>query len=368
MKNGDGALRVALCHEWLTTLGGSDICAARIASLLDVDKVFVFTRRDALAKELFDGRDLETANRLGDWGVVREHWTWFLPAMPWAWKRVDLHGFDVVITSSHACTNAVRVPSGTAHISYCYTPMRYAWDWRRESRRLPVPLQVVWAAVARAFRSADRRWAQKVDAYIAISRTVADRIRQFYGRDALVVYPPVDTRFWTPAPAERRDFFLAAGRLVGYKRFDIAVEAFSASGMPLVVAGSGPELRRLQQRAGPNVRFEVQPTRERLRDLYRTARALVFPGVEDFGLVPVEAQACGTPVVALGQGGATETVRDGVTGVLYEGDAPEALLEGVKRVEAMDLDPAVIRTNSERFDVAVFDREFQGAIRSALSR
>jgi glycosyltransferase involved in cell wall biosynthesis len=206
-----------------------------------------------------------------------------------------------------------------------------------------------------------------VDGYIAISETVAARVERYYGRESQVVYPPVDTGFFTPSP-EPRVAFLAAGRLVGYKRFDVAVDAFTQLGYPLVVAGSGPELSRLRDRAGPTIRFEIQPTRERLRDLYRTARALVFPGVEDFGMVPVEAQACGTPVVAQGLGGATETVVDGTTGVLYGGDSPGALIEGIKSFENLTVDRSAVRSNSERFGADVFDAGFVHAVDSIIRR
>jgi glycosyltransferase involved in cell wall biosynthesis len=357
--------RVALCHEWFTTLGGSDICAARIAELVDADEIFAFTYRPAFVRELLGNRAVRVAHRMGSLRAAQDHWQWFLPLMPLAWRGLDLSSFDVVVTSSHACTNAVRVPAGGALISYCYTPMRYAWDPRQEIDRLPPFIRAMWPAAAGMFRRADKRWAQRVDGYIAISKTVAERIARFYGRESHVVYPPVDTAFFTPG-SDRSEAFLAAGRLVGYKRFDVAVDAFTRLGYPLVVAGSGPELKRLRERAGPTVRFEVQPARERLRELYRNARALVFPGVEDFGIVPVEAQACGTPVIARALGGVTETVVDGHTGVLYGGEDPAALIAGVKEFEALSLDGPSIRSHSERFGTDAFDAAFLAAVGSIV--
>lgn len=354
---------VALCHEWFTTLGGSDICAARIAELLDVKAVFTFTYRQELVEELIGHRDVRLAHPMGSWQAVGDHWQRFLPLMPYAWRSLDLSSFDVVVTSSHACTNAVRVPEATTHISYCYTPMRYAWEPELEIARLPPLVRPFWPVGAALLRRADKRWAQRVDGYIAISKMVSDRIRRFYGRDSHVVYPPVDTDFFTPG-GERQDHFLAAGRLVAYKRFDVAVDAFTTLGFPLVVAGAGPELERLQRRAGPNVSFEVQPSRDRLRDLYRGARALVFPGIEDFGMIPVEAQACGTPVVARGLGGATETVVHGETGLLYDGDDPDGVIKAVTALESHSLDPLTIRAHSERFSPRVFDDRFMRAIGS----
>ena len=253
--------KIALCHEWFTTYGGSDACASRIAEILDVDTVFAFTLRESLVRELLPERSVRTVRPWGRSRVVSNHWQWFLPLMPLAWRSLDLSRFDVVVTSSHACTNAVRVPHGVPHVSYCYTPMRYAWDPQLEMSRLPVPVRAFWPVAAALFRRSDRRWAQRVDGYIAISNTVASRIERFYGRDSQVVYPPVDTDFFTPESGPR-DGFLAAGRLVGYKRFDVAVDAFTRLGLPLVVAGAGPDLARLRARAGPTIRFEIQPTRE----------------------------------------------------------------------------------------------------------
>lgn len=352
-----GGRRIGLCHDWFTTLGGSDICAARIAELLDVESIFTFTFRERLVRDLLGDRDVHLAHRIGSLTSAQRHWQRFLPLMPLAWRSLDLSPFDVVVTSSHACVNAVRVPSGTAHVSYCYTPMRYAWNPEREMSRFSRLGRLMWPAAAAWFRRADRAWAQRVDRYIAISETVAGRIARFYDRESDVVYPPVATDFFTPE-SRSREGFLAAGRLVAYKRFDVAVDAFTHLGYPLTVAGSGPDLERLRGRAGPRIRFEVQPTRERLRDLYRGARALVFPGVEDFGMVPVEAQACGTPVIAQATGGATETVADGLSGVLYEGESVPSLIEGVKRFESMSFDQTAVRSNSEKFGRDVFDREF----------
>ena len=350
--------KIALCHEWLTTFGGSDLTAARIAKVLDVDAVFTFTSEPSLVDELFDDIPVKLAARWGAWSPVRKHWQWFLIGMPSAWRRLDLTAYDVVVTSSHACTNAIRTRADSLHVSYCYTPMRYAWDWRQEIGRFPAPVRPVWPIVALALRRADYRWAQRVDHFIAISKAVARRIFRNYGREATVVYPPVDTDFFTPGDGDSDDFYLAAGRLVGYKRFDVVVEAFRNLDRRLVVAGSGPELSRLRSMAGPNVSFEIQPTSAALRDLYRRARALVFPGIEDFGIVPVEAQACATPVIAQDAGGAVETVRDGVTGLLYTGESPAALIEAVTAFEGLHLQPDAIRVNSERFAAEVFDTAF----------
>ena len=357
-------MRIALCHEWLTTYGGSDQVASELARIFDVRDVYTFAAEPALAAELFPDSEVKVAHRIGETRLAREHWGWLLPVMPYAWRRLDLSGYDLVITSSHSCVNAIRVPHGTPVISYCHTPMRYAWEWRTELGRFPLPLRAVWPGIAARFRAADRRWAARVTTFVANSNHVADRIGRYYGRDAEVVHPPIDTDFWSPDPAvEREDFYLYAGRLVAYKRPDLAIQAASAAGVRLVVAGAGPEAKRLRSMAGPTVEFVGSPSSEALRDLYRRTRALVFPGVEDFGMTMAEAQSCGTPVIARAQGGALEIVVDAVTGRLY----PDASVEGLV-VELRSFDPArypseAIRSNGLRFARQVFSERMRELVR-----
>lgn len=361
-------MRVALCHEWLATYGGSEQVARRLAEVLEATDVFAFTARPELAAELFGGRRVHV-HRLGATAAARDHWQRFLPAMPRAWSRLDLGGFDLVVTSAHACANAIRVPDGAVHVSYCHTPMRYAWRWRDELSRVPLPARPAWPLVAAALRRADRRWARRVDLFVANSRHVADRIRAAYGREAAVVYPPVDTSYWTPDPdVAREDAFLVAGRLVAYKRADVAVRAAALARARLVVAGDGPETARLRRLAGPSVEFVASPTRDELLRLYRSARALVVPGVEDFGMTMVEAQACGTPVLAYGRGGAREAVLDGRTGILYDDPTPESLAAAMLRFDPDALDAAAVRAHAERFDVSEFDAGIRQVVAGALTR
>jgi glycosyltransferase involved in cell wall biosynthesis len=349
------AIRTALCHEWTTVYGGSEQVARRLAQVVDARDVYTFAADPSLAGELFAGRTVHVY-RTGLTAVGRRHWPLLLPLMPGAWSRLDLSPYDLVLTSAHAAVNAIRVRPDAALVSYCHTPMRYAWNWRIERRRLPAPLRPAWPAVAAALRRADREWARGVTAFIANSHHVAARIREAYGRDSVVVHPPIETGFWFPrANARRGTFFLLAGRLVPYKRADIAVKAARLARAELVIAGGGPELARLRRIAGPQVRFVVNPSRRLLRALYRRARALVNPGVEDFGMTMGEAQACGTPVIALAAGGAPEIVVEGRTGVLYKESSPEAL-----RVVLRDFDPDAFRgdearSNAERFAPARFD-------------
>lgn len=355
-------MRIALCHEWLTTYGGSDRVASRIAEVLGINDVFAFAVDPDLATRLFPSRNVRSAHRIGDTDFARRHWQWLLPAMPLAWRRLDLSSYDLIVTSSHCCVNSIR-PSGVPVISYCHTPVRYGWDHRSERGRLPLALRPLWPATAALLRVADRHWSRNVSSFIANSRHVASRISKCYGRTSEVIYPPVDVEFWKPSEGtERDDFFLYAGRLVHYKRPDLVIEATRRARVPLVIAGDGPELRRLQSIAHGGVRFITEANDEQLRDLYRRARALVFAGIEDFGMTLVEAQACGTPVIALAAGGALESVIDGVTGLLYSDPSPHSLAEVISRFDDREFSWADLREHVGRFSLETFDSSLRASI------
>lgn len=355
-------MRTAVCQEWIGDHGGSEQVAARLAEVLDARDVFTFTVKSEAATAAFAGRRVQPTP-LGRTGAARRHHEWFLPLMPAAWRRVDVRSFDLVVTSAHSCVNAVRPAADAVHLSYCHTPMRYAWQWREELGRVPAALRPAWPLLAAGLRAADRRRARRVDTFVVNSHFVAERVLAAYGRPSLVIHPPVDTAFFTPGTARRRGYLLYAGRLVSYKRPDLAVQVADATGLPLVVAGAGPEARALRASAGTTVRFVDAPDNAALRELYRGARALIFGGVEDFGMTMVEAQACGTPVVAVGEGGAREIVVDRRTGVL----APEATVPALTRAvwELQRLQPSVgdIRRNAERFTVGTFTAAWRHLLR-----
>jgi glycosyltransferase involved in cell wall biosynthesis len=352
----------ALCHEWVTTYGGSEQVSGRIVRALGIGDVFTFAADPELVRAIFPAKTIRV-HELRRTSAARRHWQWFLPLMPKAWGRLDLGRFDVVITSSHACTNAISVRPGAYHLSYCHSPMRYAWDWKLELKRFPPPARPLWPLAARTFRRLDRGWARRVTLFMANSRHVADRIRRYYGRSSVVIHPPIETGFWAAGPdAGREDFFLFAGRLVPYKRADVAVAAAAMAGVRLVVTGSGPELPRLKRQATPNVEFVTDPTNEELRDLYGRARALVFPGIEDFGMTMVEAQACGTPVIAFGEGGAREIVRPGITGVLYSDPTPEGLAGALRAFDPGAYSTEEMRRHATRFDAGRFDTEIRKVV------
>lgn len=350
-------MSVALCHEWLTTYGGSDQVAQRLAQALAIDDVFVFTSRSELRNELFpDHVVTEVAGILA--GPASRNWKPFLPLMPQAWRRVDLSAYDLVITSSHAAVNSVRPPERTVVVSYCHTPMRYAWEWQMEIARIPALLRPLWPQIAKRLRKADRDRAQRVDLFIANSNFVAKRIARYYGKGSAVVHPPIDVSYWCPGSTPKRDHFLLLGRLVAYKRPELVVEAANRARARLIVAGSGPMLGKLKHIAGPTVSFEASPDRGRVRELYRSARAFVFAGIEDFGMTMAEAQACGTPVIALGAGGAMEIV-DSETGLLVDDDDPHTFERALSSFDESRYDPLDISARAQRFDGAIFDTKIR---------
>jgi glycosyltransferase involved in cell wall biosynthesis len=281
--------------------------------------------------------------------------------MPLAWRlRRELRDLDLVVSSSHACAKAVNVEAGTPHLCYCHTPMRYAWQFELERERFPAAIRPFARRGMGLFRRWDRSTARRVTSFVANSRAVADRIRAAYAREAEVIHPPVRTELFTPG-GEREDLFLYVGRLVSYKRADLVVEAFAELPYQLVVVGEGPLRAGLEPRATPNVTFVGAVDDERLRDLYRAARALVYPAYEDFGIVMAEAQACGTPVIGLAAGGALDIVDPGATGWLIESQSVQALQAAVRRAVAEPLPAAPIAARAQRFSRGRFREQFRAA-------
>lgn len=347
MFHQDQELRVAIAHEWLDARAGSEKTFEAMAEAYPTADLFALSVNPAI-KWHVGGRRIETT--FLDTPQLRNRREWTLPLMPLAWRAIASTKYDLVISSSHACVKGFYPGRTAMHLCYVHSPMRYAWmpeiD-KRASRPIMRP------AIA-GLRSWDKRSAGWVDGFAANSSAVAARINSVYGRDAVVIHPPVDTEFYTPscAPVER-SYLLACSRLIDYKKIDLAIEVASLTGFPLVIAGSGPDearLRQLGQKCTPGlVHFEIRPSDERLRELYRNAKALIFPAFEDFGIVPVEAQACGTPVIALDQGGARDTVIDGKTGFLVRDQAPIAFAESVMRLRTLGPTEAACAVNAARF-------------------
>jgi glycosyltransferase involved in cell wall biosynthesis len=288
----------------------------------------------------------------------------YLPLMPLALERLDLRGYRLVISSEAGPAKNVIVDPEAVHVCYCHTPMRYLWDMSREyTAGVGVLPRVVVNVLLHYLRLTDVTSAARVDEFIANSRFVALRIRKYWRREAVVVPPPVETKRFHVTPGHDGTY-LWLGQLAAYKRPDIAVEAFTANGKPLVVAGDGPQRERLRRRAGPNVSFYGWADDDATVRLLENCRALIFTGIEDFGIVPLEAMACGKPVIAFRRGGALDTVREGVTGLFFDQQTPEALNRAVLRFEAEEdkYHPTRIRAWADRFDEVVFRKALRQRI------
>ena len=359
-------MRVALVHDWLTgTRGGEKVLLELVRMFPGAPIYTLFHFPGSQAPEI-EAADIRTTflQRLVS---PRADYRTLLPLFFVAAETWDLSGFDLVISSSHCVAKNARKSPGAFHLSYCHTPVRYLHDQFDDYFRGRSALVTAAAKLARApLRAWDRAAVPRVDIFLANSENVKARIARLWGRESDVVFPPVDTGFYTPPPTGTpRKGLLVVSALAPYKRLGDAIDAANARGLALTIAGFGPERARLAARAGETVRFLDTPKDDMLRACYRTAEAVLMPGEEDFGIVPLEAQACGTPVVALGRGGARETVRDGETGVLYDEPGAAGLLAALDRLKSLALDPAALARNAARFAPGVFRDRFRAALAGA---
>jgi len=359
--------RVAISHEWLTIPGGSEKVVLGLLDLLPHAELLttVYDPDGGWPPELTD-RPVH-ASFLDRIPGAHRHYPKLLPLMDRAFRSFDVSGYDLVVSSNHACAKNVRTHDPrrgdpVRQVCYCHTPMRYVWDPSfLEGEALGrVGATVLKAAVPR-LRRTDLRGAAQVDDFVANSTFVAQRIRRTYNRDATVVHPPVEVDRFLGRTRAAEDFYLVFGRLVPYKKADTAVAACELLGRDVVVAGTGRDLERVRAVAGPGATFAGRIDDAEVADLFSRARALLFPGLEDFGIVPVEAQAAGLPVIAFGQGGARDSVVDGVTGVLYDDPTAEGLAAAIERFESLTLDDSELRENARRFRPQVF-LERMGAV------
>lgn len=358
--------RVAIVHDWLTGMRGGEKVLEAICELYPDADIFTLLHVRGSVSPTIERHRIHTSivQRLPQPARFYRH---YLPLYPAVVETIDLDGYDLVISSSHCCVKSVIPRGGARHLCYCHSPMRYAWD-QFDSYFGPAQvgkwpsraLRPVMAGLARW----DRSTAGRVNRFLANSQYVAGRIRRYYNRESTVVYPPVDTEFFRPGPgASPSAGALVVSALVPYKRLDIAIEACRQARMPLTIVGRGPEEGRLRRLAdGAPVEFLGWRSDEEIRLLYQSASVVLLPGTEDFGIVPVEAQACGTPVVAFGEGGACESVLDGVTGVLVPQADASAFAGAIARVTAMGPDRRAIRSNAERFSIARFKSGFMAAV------
>jgi glycosyltransferase involved in cell wall biosynthesis len=373
--------RVVLVHDWLTGMRGGEKCLEVLCRRWPAAPLFTLLHRPGSVSRAIEGRPVHASllNRLP--GVGR-YYRYLLPLMPAAVSSWRLPPCDLVVSFSHCVAKGARPPrrEGGAgpvpHVCYCFTPMRYAWHMRQAYFGAGGGLKArLRDALLARLRDWDRRTVERVSHFVAISETVRRRIAECYGRASAVIYPPVDTDFYCPAAVGRADYFLLVSAFAPYKRLDLAIEACNRLRRKLVVIGSGQDEGQLRALAGPTVELLGWQPDAVIRDHLRRCRALLFPGEEDFGIVPVEAQACGAPVIAFGRGGATETVvpleaPGPPTGAWFLEPSAEALIDAIEAFEARrgDLSPSAARQQALRFNAPRFAEEIGAFLEAVLGR
>jgi glycosyltransferase involved in cell wall biosynthesis len=362
-----GDRRVAISHDWLLNRRGAE----RLLKVL-----LSGTPSTSLYTLFFEPGSIDSAflhhrvvvSKLNRLPRVSRYYRYLLPLFPAGIESLQVKDAELLISIHHSVAKGIPHQPSAFHICYCLTPMRYLWEptiygaalsgsWRGTLMRL----------LSRNLKAWDLEVNHRVDRFVAISRTIQDRIKAVYGRSSDLIYPGADLDFFQPTNCKRESFYLIVSALVPQKRVDIAVEAFRKNGKSLRVAGTGPLKRSLERMAGPNTRFLGWVSDDELRDLYRSARALIFPGFEDFGLVPVEAQACGCPVIGLGHGGLTETVAEPQSGVFFEEPTAVALLDAVERFERRRFHACEVRRTVEKFSIPRFHEEWRNYLQGAGS-
>jgi glycosyltransferase involved in cell wall biosynthesis len=359
-------VRLALAHDWLTGMRGGEKTLEVICERFPDAELFTLVHVPGSVSPIIERRPIHTSfvQRLP---AVARYYRQYLPLFPAAIERFDFTEFDVVLSISHCCVKSVLTPPRTRHVCYCLTPMRYAWD-QFDAYFGPDRIGRVGSAIMRPVMTRMARWdrdtADRVDRYVAISHYVAGRIGRYYNRQASVVYPPVDTAFFVPDGEPPDRFALVVSALVPYKRIELAIEACRRARVPLKIAGDGPERGALERVAAGSAEFLGRRSDDDIRELYRRAAVVLLPGEEDFGIVPLEAQACGRPVVAFGRGGATETVIEDQTGLLVNEPTPEAFAAAIDRAISRRFDAAAIRAHAERFGRERFGEEIERLVRA----
>jgi glycosyltransferase involved in cell wall biosynthesis len=352
--------RVALVHDFLVDVRGAERVFEVLSGLFPDADLFTGIYDEDGTQGRFSHRDVQTTflQRLRP---NARTFRALLPLYPRAIEALDLSGYDLVVSSSSAWAHGVRVDPSSVHVCYCHNAFRYAWDEREATLQARnVLTRAPLAHVLDRWRGWDRAAAQRVDRYVANSEITRERVARCFGRDADVVHPPVEVGRFAPAPVG--EHYLLLSELMRHKRLHVAVEAFNRLGLPLVVIGDGPDARRLQAMAGPTVRFAGRVSDERVAELLASARALVVPAAEEFGIAAVEAQAAGRPVIGLRDGGLRETVIEGVTGAFFEPSEPEALAETVLAFDALGVNPQACVRNAARFGPERFGAQLRRII------
>ncbi|WGJ16063.1 glycosyltransferase [Methylocapsa sp. D3K7] len=360
-------MRVAIVHYWLVSMRGGEKVVEALCQLFPGADIFTHVYDPEKVSETIRSHRIFTTF-INSLPRARRYYKHYLPLMPIALEQLDLRGYDLIISSESGPAKGIIPPPGAVHLCYCHSPMRYVWNMFHDYRERTGWLQrVMMPPLCHYLRIWDATASMRVDRFIANSATVAARIEKYYRRDSAVIHPPVNVElFESVSPGDVEDYYLMAGELVAYKRPELAVEAFNALGRRLIVIGGGEMLAEVRKRAGPTVTVMGQQPFGVLRHHYARCRALVFPGEEDFGIVPVEVMASGRPVIAYGRGGLTESVVAGVSGLFFGEQTVAAIEQAVHDFEGMSFDPAVIKALASKFNSARFLMEFSAAVEKAL--
>lgn len=358
-------MKTALVHEWLVTIGGAEKVLEKVYEVFPSNIYTLVCDRDKIQN--FKEHEIITSF-LQKFPKGVSKYKWYLPFFPLAIEQFDLSSYDLILSSSHCAAKGVLTHPEQLHICYCHTPMRYAWDLyhqylKEENLEKGLKGKLV-KAILHYLRFWDLSTSNRVDHFIANSNFVSRRIKKIYNRDSKVIYPPVDTEYFS-LENKKDDYYLAASRLVSYKKIDLIVEAFAS--MPekkLIVIGDGPEMKKIKSKATANIQILGHVKGDELKLMLQKAQAFIFAAVEDFGILPVEAESCGTPVIALKQGGAKETVIENETGLFFETQEVKAIIDAVKDFEKkQDLfDPKVIRRHAEKFSAEIFKEEYKNFV------
>ena len=352
--------RIALVHDWLTGMRGGERTLEAICELFPAATLFSLLHVGGSVSTTIEATGIRTSF-IQKIPFSRRYYRSLLPLFPAAAEQFNLDDFDLIISTSHCVAKSIIAPGRARHLCYCFTPMRYAWDQFPEyfglDRIGPIRNRLLRQGLSMMARW-DASTAYRPDRYIAISKYVAQRIKRYYNREARVIYPPVNTDFFHPGPEPIESYCLVVSALVPYKRIDLAIRACALAGTPLRIVGDGPDLARLQAISGSDVTFFGSLSDKRVRSMYQRATAVLLPGTEDFGIAPVEAQACGRPVIALDAGGACETVNHEDTGILVAEPTASAFADAIDRVKSTQFSTTTIRQHAirysrERFKTAI---------------
>lgn len=356
---GNKNYKTAIVHDWFCNMGGGDKVAEAFLDIIPDSPIYTCCYLEKSLTQRLKEADIRPSFLQKKLNQKKDNHQKFLPLMPAAMESFDLNEFDIVLSSSSCCAKGVITNPNTVHICYCHTPMRYAWEFMYEyTEHMGKTKKLLIGLMMNYMKIWDATSARRVDYFIANSHNVANRIKKFYGREATVINPPIDTEYFTPGE-ENGDFYLCVSRLVKYKRIDLAVQACNKLGLPLVVIGQGAEYAYLKSIAGSTVKIMGRQPDKVIREHYRKCKAFLFPGEEDFGMTPLEAQACGRPVIAYGKGGALETIIEGKTGLFFEEQNVESLSKAIADMETMCFSKTVCRKNAELFSAQLFREKME---------